>query len=177
MADPAKPANVTPISADSKLSDQQKRDQLRARIEAGEKRNEQRSFADQAKEAADTAFEFTRKHPFAVVGGAVVIGLAVGAMTKPGRRLGRRGGALAGLAADAAIAYGARLLDNANGAARFAGDRFEDFSDTAATAARGLGRNAAQKLDVAGDAIRATTRKAVRSGSLTARAVKNRITH
>ena len=42
--------NVTPISADSKLTDEQKRDQLRARIEAGEKRNEERSLGDQAKE-------------------------------------------------------------------------------------------------------------------------------
>ena len=59
--------NVTPISADSKLTDEQKRDQLRARIEAGEKRNEERSLGDQAKGVADSAIEFTKKHPLAVV--------------------------------------------------------------------------------------------------------------
>ena len=103
--------NVTPISADSKLTDEQKRDQLRARIEAGEKRNEERSLGDQAKEVADSAIEFTKKHPLAVVGGVLVAGIAIGAMTRRGRRLGRRGGAFATLAADAALAYGARMVD------------------------------------------------------------------
>ena len=93
--------NVTPISADSKLTDEQKRDQLRARIEAGEKRNEERNLGDQAKEVADSAIEFTKKHPLAVVGGVLVAGIAIGAMTRRGRRLGRRGGAFATLAADA----------------------------------------------------------------------------
>ena len=177
MADTAKPANVTPISADSKLSDQQKRDQLRARIEAGERRNEERTLADQARDAADTAVEFTKKHPYAVIGGAIAVGLAIGAMTRPGRRLGKRGGVLAGLAMDAALAYGARMLDNATNAAQLAGAKFEDLSDTAATTARGLRRDAAYKIDVAGDALRATTRKASRSGSRTARAIKTRLTH
>ena len=98
MADAAE-NNVTPISADSKLSDEQKREQLRDRIEAGEKRNEARSLADQAKDAADSAVEFTKKHPFAVIGGVLVAGLAIGAMTRPGRRLGRRGGTIAAIAA------------------------------------------------------------------------------
>ncbi len=96
MADAAE-NNVTPISADSKLNDEQKREQLRDRIEAGEKRNEARSLADQAKDAADSAVEFTKKHPFAVIGGVLVAGLAIGAMTRPGRRLGRRGGTIAAL--------------------------------------------------------------------------------
>ena len=90
MAETAETNNVTPISADSKLTDEQKREQLRAKIEAGEKRNAERSFADQAKDVADSAVEFTKKHPFVVVGGAIAIGLAIGAMTRPGRRLGRR---------------------------------------------------------------------------------------
>lgn len=177
MADTTKPASVTPISADSKLSDQQKRDQLRARIEAGEKRNEERTLADQAKEAADNAVEFTKKHPYAVIGGAIAVGLAIGAMTRPGRRLGKRGGVLAGLATEAALTYGARLIGKGANAAQFAGDKFEDLGDTAATTARGLRRDASYKLDVAGDALRATTRKAARSGSRTARALKTRLTH
>lgn len=177
MADTAKPANVTPLSADSKLSDQQKRDQLRARIEAGERRNEERTLADQAKDAADNAVEFTKKHPYAVIGGAIAVGLAIGAMTRPGRRLGKRGGVIAGLLTDAALAYGARLIDNAGNAAQFAGDKFEDISDSAATKARGLRRDAAYKLDAAGDALRATSRKAARSGPRTARAIKTLLTH
>lgn len=177
MSDTAETNNVTPISADSRLSDEQKRQQLRAKIEAGEQRNAERTLADQAKDAADTALEFTKKHPFAVVGGAIAVGLAIGAMTRPGRRLGRRGGVLAGLALDAALAYGARAMDGASNAAQLAGDRIEDFGDSAATAARGLRRDAAYKLDVAGDAVRASSRKAARTGSRTARAIKTRFTH
>ena len=97
MADTAE-TNVTPISADSKLTDEQKREKLRERIEAGEQRNEERTLAEQAKDAADSAMEFTKKHPFAVVGGVLLAGLAIGAMTRPGRRIGRRGGAFAALA-------------------------------------------------------------------------------
>lgn len=176
MADPA-PSNVTPISAESPLSDEQKREQLRARIEAGEERNEQRTLADQAREAADSAIAFTKKHPLAVVGGVLVAGLAIGAMTRPGRRIGRRGGVLAGLAADAALAYGARMIDGAVDGAQFAANRFEDFGDSAATTARGLRRDAAYKLDVAGDALRSSSRKASRKGSRAYRALRTRITH
>ncbi|MEX0342722.1 MAG: hypothetical protein AB3N06_09050 [Erythrobacter sp.] len=176
MADTAE-NNVTPISADSKLSDEQKREQLRARIEAGEQRNEERSLADQAKDAADSALEFTRKHPLAVVGGVLVVGLAIGAMTRPGRRLGRRGGVLAGLAADAALAYGARMVDTVLDGAQYAGDRIEDLGDSASTAARGLRRDAGYKLDVAGDALRSSGRKAGRKGSRAYRALRTRITH
>lgn len=177
MADTAHPGTVTPIGADTRMTDQQKREELRARIEAAEERNQRRTLADQARDAADGAIAFTRKHPLAVVGGAVAVGLAIGAMTKPGRRLGRRGGALAALAADAAVAYGARLLDNATNAAQFAGDRLGDLGESATTTARGLGRDAAYRLDVAGDALRATSRKAARGGSRAAQAIKTRLTH
>jgi len=176
MADAAE-SNVTPISADSKLSDSEKREQLRARIEAGEQRNEQRSLADQAKEVADTALDFTRRHPLAVVGGVLILGLAAGAMTRKGRRLGRRGGAFAGLAADAAIAYGARMIDGLVDGAQYAGDRIGDFGDSAATTARGLRRDAAYKLDTASDALRASVRKAGRKGSRAYRALRSRLTH
>jgi ElaB/YqjD/DUF883 family membrane-anchored ribosome-binding protein len=166
MADAAE-NNVTPISADSKLNDEQKREQLRDRIEAGEKRNEARSLADQAKDAADSAVEFTKKHPFAVIGG----------MTRPGRRLGRRGGTIAAIAADAALAYGARMIDSMADGAQFAGDRLEDLGDSAATTARGLRRDAAYKLDVAGDALRSSSRKAGRKSSRAYRALRTGIKH
>lgn len=159
------------------ITDQDKREQLREKIEASERRNEERSFADQARDAADEAIEFTKKHPLAVVGGAIAIGLAIGAMTRPGRRLGRRGGAFAAMAADAALAYGARFMDGAANAAEYAGDRFEDLGDSAATGARGLRRDAAYRLDVAGDAIRSKSRKAGRKGSRLARGVRTRLAH
>lgn len=177
MAKTQESSTVTSIGTDARLSDQDKRDQLRARIEAAEQRNEQRSLAEQAREAADTAVEFTKKHPFAVIGGALAIGLAIGAATKPGRRLGRKGGVFAGILADAALAYGARMIDNTTNAAHFAGDRLGGIGDSAATAARGLRRDAAYKLDAAGDALRSTSRKAAREGSRAAKAIKTRLTH
>lgn len=169
MTDPA-PTNITPISADSKLSDQEKRDQLRARIEAGEKRLEDRSITDHARDAADTAIEFAKKHPLATVAGAVTIGLAVGAMTRRGRELGRRGGSLAAYAADAAIAYGLSMVQGA-------GDRAEDFGDAAGTKARGLKRDATYRLDSMSDSLRTTGRKAGRKGSRTIRDLRSRFTN
>lgn len=160
--------NVTSISADSQLSDELKREQLRARIEAGEKRNEERSFADQAKEAADSAVDFAKKHPIATVAGAVAIGLAIGAMTSRGRQLGRRGGSLAAYAADAALAYGLSMVEGA-------GDKFEDYSDAASTQARRLRRDAGYRADAIGDVLRSSGRKASRKSSRTVRDLKARV--
>ena len=160
--------NVTPISADSQLSDEQKREQLRARIVAGEKRNEERSFADQAKEAADSAVDFAKKHPIATVAGAVAVGLAIGAMTSRGRQLGRRGGSLAAYAADAALAYGLSMVEGA-------GDKFEDYSDAAGTQARRLKRDAGYRADALGDVLRSSGRKASRKSSRTVRELKARV--
>lgn len=176
MADPVE-SNVTPISADSKLSDSEKREQLRARIEAGEQRNEERSFAEQAKEVADTALDFTRRHPLAVVGGVLVLGLAAGSMTRRGRRIGKKGGVFAGLAAEAALAYGARMIDGMVDGAQYAGDRIGDFGDSAATAARGLRRDAGHRLDAASDALRSSGREAGRKGGQAYRALRTRLTH
>lgn len=168
MAD-AVETNVTPISADSALTDEQKREQLRARIEAGERRNEERSITDQAKDVADSAIEFAKKHPVATVAGAVAIGLAIGAMTRRGRELGRRGGSLASYAADAAIAYGLAMIEGA-------GDRVEDLSDAAGTQARRIKRDAGYRLDSMGDSIRSSGRKASRKSSRTYRDLRNRFT-
>ena len=170
-------SNVTPISADSELTDEQKRQKLRERIEAGEKRAHERSFADQAKDAADNAIEFTKKHPVAVISGAIVLGLAIGALTRPGRRIGRKGGALAALAADAMMGYGSRFMDTAADAAQYAGDRFEDFGDTAATTARGLRRDAGYRFDIAGDALRTKGRRANRKSSRAMRHLRTRLSH
>lgn len=161
--------NVTPISADSKLTDEEKRQQLRARIEAGERRNEERSLADQARDVADSAIEFAKKHPVATVAGAVVVGLAIGAMTRRGRELGRRGGSLASYAADAAIAYGLSMIEGA-------GDRFEDLSDAAGTQARRIKRDAGYRLDSMGDTVRSSSRRASRKSSRAYRDLRARLT-
>lgn len=167
MADNAS-TNVTPISADSQLTDQEKRDQLRARIEAGEKRHQQRSFADQAKDVADNALEFAKTHPVATIAGGIAIGLAIGAMTRRGRDLGRRGGAWANVAGETALAYALAKLENL-------GDRAEDFGDEAEKQARRLRRDAAHRLDNASDALRASRRRARRTSSRALRDLSARL--
>ncbi|QKG71507.1 hypothetical protein [Erythrobacter mangrovi] len=155
-------------------TDEQKREALRARIEAAQQRNSERTLAEQARQAADEAIAFTRKHPLAVVGGVIFAGFAIGAMTKSGRKVGKRGSVLVNLALESAFAYGARMLQEALVTARDAGDRLEDIGDSAATTARGLRRDAAYKFDVATDAVRAKSRKVARKGSRAVRSLKER---
>ena len=62
------------------------RDELRAKIEASERRIAERTLADQAQEVAEAAVDYTRKNPLTVVAGAIALGVVIGAMTKPGRR-------------------------------------------------------------------------------------------
>lgn len=67
-----------------------KRDSLRARIETAERRNAERTLADNARAAASAASDYTRAHPLTVIGGALAAGLAIGLLTRPGRRMARR---------------------------------------------------------------------------------------
>jgi ElaB/YqjD/DUF883 family membrane-anchored ribosome-binding protein len=64
-----------------------RRDALRARIEAAERRNAERSLADQARAAADAAMDYTRANPLTVIGGALTAGLVIGLLARPGRRV------------------------------------------------------------------------------------------
>ena len=104
-----------------------KRDELRSKIEAGERRLAERTLADDAREAAEAAADFTKKNPLVVLGGAVALGLVIGLMTKPGRRA-----AVNAATGAANVASGA-----ASGAANAA-------SNAATGAAKGVG-NAAKK--------------------------------
>ncbi|WFL76982.1 hypothetical protein P7228_13430 [Altererythrobacter arenosus] len=152
-----------------------KREQLREKIEAGERRNEERSLADAAREAADSATNFVKQHPLATLGGAVVVGLAIGAMTKPGRRLTKRGGVLAGLIADAAIAYGISMIDKAGDVARDGQDRLEDLGDVLSDKARSARRDANYLAGSASDRTRSLARGASRKASRAVRDLKGRV--
>lgn len=159
------------------MTSDQKREQLREKIEAGEKRNEERSLADAAREAADTATTFAKEHPIAVVGGAVVVGLAIGAMTKPGRQLTKRGGVLAGLLTDAVIAYGISIMDKAGEVARDGQDRLEDLGDALGDTARSARREANYITGKAADRTRSAARGASRKAGRAMRGLKDRVTH
>ena len=104
------------------MASDNKRLMLSEKIEAGRKRLAEREIAQQAIEAAQAATGFVRKHPLATLGGAIGIGLAVGALTKSGRKLGKRGGILTGILIDAALAYGVKLIEQAAEAAKTKAD-------------------------------------------------------
>ena len=163
------------------LTDEDKRAELREKIGAAEQRNADRSVADMAKDAADTVTDFAKRHPLAAVAGAIGLGLAIGAMTRPGRRLTRRTGVLAAMAADTAMNYGLNAFDRAgtatSAAARSGSDGLQDLSESLSSAARSLRRDAAYRADVAGDALRGTKRRAGRKASRTMRDLRSRLNH
>lgn len=181
-----------------------KRDELRARIEASERRIAERSLAEQAQEAAIAAGDFARKNPLTVIGGAIAIGLVIGAMTAPGRRIAsnavkaassgaagltsgaakgvstavkNRGTALGTLIADAAIAYGVKLIDEAMDGARAGKDAAEDIGDSAAAKARALRRDAAYAAGSATDKGRTVAQKTRRRATRAVRDLTDRISN
>ena len=69
------------------MSTQEQRDELRRKIEESERRNEDRSIADMAREATDNATEFVKAHPILTVSVVALVGLAIGSRTSKGREL------------------------------------------------------------------------------------------
>lgn len=181
-------------------ADETRRDALRAKIEASERRIEQRTLAKRAREAADAATGYAREHPLTVLAGAVLIGLLIGAMTRPGRRavgriasgaaasVGGAAGAFGSAAsdvgsaatgrvarigttlADAIVAYAAGLLEEVIATARAGQDRIEDLSDESGTRVRRIKRDAAHFTAAAADDTRALARRTRRKA---ARAVRD----
>lgn len=138
------------------ISPADKRDALRAKIEASERRNAERTISDQAKEAAGAATQYVKENPMTVLGGAIAVGLVIGLLTKPGREAATKaakgtanavGGAASGAArsvgstaktqgskfgsllADAMVAYGIKLIDNALDAAKIGKDKIVGDDD------------------------------------------------
>lgn len=143
------------------------RDSLRARIEAAERRNADRTLADQARDAASAAADYTRANPLTVIGGALTVGLVIGLLTPPGRRVAQRvahsaTGAVSGAASsatsgakrlatsggsrigtllgEAAVAYIMTMIDDTLEAASTGRDRAGELTDAAGAKARGIGR-------------------------------------
>jgi hypothetical protein len=172
--------NLSPVRADGQ------RDSLRARIEAAERRNAERSLADQARAAATAAVDYTRANPLTVIGGALAVGLAIGLLTRPGRRVAGKalhsaGGAVSGAAAsatssvkgvakrggsqiglllgEAVMGYVMTMIDEAIEAARTGQERAEDLSDAAGTQARKIKSNAVQAAETAATSTKSLARK------------------
>ena len=175
-----RPVTTTKL-ADAPKTDEERRQALRERIEASKERQDERTLGDTVKQAGETVKDFAREHPFATVAGVLGLGLAIGAMTRPGRRAARRGGTLARIAGDAVAAYGLTAIDKigteTKHARRSGSDAFQDIGDTIGSTLRGLRRDASYRGDVVGDSVRASSRRASRKASRGLRDLRSRLTH
>ena len=158
--------DLSPFSTDGK------RDALRARIEAAERRNAERTLAVQAREAASAAVDYTRAHPLTVIGGALAVGLAIGLLTRPGRQLAHRvatgageavsgarssaasgvkrvavrsGSQLGTLIGEAVMSYVMTMIDEALDTARSGQERAADLGEAASSKVQEA-RSAAARL-------------------------------
>ena len=161
------------------------RDSLRTRIEAAERRNAERTLADNARTAATAGADYTRAHPLTVISGALAAGLVIGLLTRPGRRLaGRvvsgatgavsgaassagsgvksitaRGGSRIGtMVSEAAVAYIMTLIDDLIEAARSGQERAEEAADGLGTAAAKQARTFKANAEQAAGAAAGKTR-------------------
>lgn len=178
------------------------RDELRAKIEANERRIAERTLADEAREVASAATDYVKQHPLQVVGGAIALGLVLGLLSKPGRRAvgnaasgtaqavsgaasgaaktvssaaKKRGTALGTLLVDALVAYGIKLLDEALDGARNGQDRLEDIGDAATAKAREVKRDAEYVAGTAADKTRAMGQRTRRRATRAVRDLKDRV--
>ena len=90
-----------------------KRDALRTRIKASERRIAERTLAEQAAEAAQAATDYARAHPLQVVGGAIAVGVVIGLMTSPGRAVAHKAATGAASAVGNAASGTANAVGNA----------------------------------------------------------------
>ncbi|MEL6738112.1 MAG: hypothetical protein AAFY19_11925 [Pseudomonadota bacterium] len=178
------------------------RDELRAKIEARERRIAARTLADEARDAAQSATAYAKEHPLQVVGGAIVLGLVIGALTKPGRRAAvgaatgtanavggaasgaaktvgkaakKRGSAIGALLSDAVIAYAIKLIDEALNGARAGQDKLEDLGDAANAKAREVSRDAGYVAGTAADKTRAAGQRTRRRATRAVRDLAERV--
>lgn len=160
----------------------QKRKQMRDKIEAGERRNAERSLGDYAREARDGATSFVKEHPIATVIGGLALGAIVASLIPgPGKRLRKkataRGSALAAMLTELGVAYGASMLDSLGDAARAGQDKLEDLGDSVGDTARGLRREAGHLAGNAGDGARALRREASKKAGRSIRDLRARMSH
>lgn len=147
------------------MSTQEQRDELRRKIEESERRNEERSIADIAREATDNATEFVKTHPMLTIGAVALIGLAIGSRTSKGRELTGRAAGFADHLADLGMAYAGGMASRLGDATRHGGDRLVDFGDDVAFGGRAAKRNAHYFAERQKDAARHAGRRAARKAS------------
>jgi len=162
------------------MTTEDKRLELRERIEAGEKRNDKRmEFAQIAREATDGAIGFMKKHPVATVVGGVTLGLTIGALTPRGRKLGVKTGRSAGLIATAltelGMLYATKLIEKASETATAGKDNLEDLGDSVGSAARTARREVSYRVGSAADSATTIGKRISRKTGRTMRDLRGRI--
>ena len=150
---------------------EEKRQQLRDRIDAAQARNDSRAERSVGERFADAREDITgmvKDHPIAFIAGGIALGLAIGAMfpgspvRKVGRRAGRRAGAFAALASELAMTYGHKALDAADDARHSSRDRLSELGDYLSQNTRGLRADIARHADDAAAYTRSHGRSASR---------------
>lgn len=212
---PAPSVQRTPsdLSTNVPANDDAKRDALRQKIEASERRIAERTLGEQAKEAVDAAVDYTKANPLTVIGGAIAVGLAIGLMTKPGRRVaGKAASSAANVASDTAskvggvasnaagsaadtvktaaldrtnavwamiadtlVGYAIKLMDDSLGGPKAGKDKLEDLSDSAASKARSLRREASYMAGSVADKGRTASRRTKRRAERAVRDLTKRV--
>lgn len=157
-----------------------KRSQLKNKVAAGEKRNEDRgrtTIVDRAGEAAieakDKFTAFAKEHPVATVAGGLAIGILVSGLFKrsPTRKLGSKAAGLAAIGAEFALAYAQQALEAANEAGRVGASKLEDLGETLGGTARTAGRAGAERAGDLGETALSVSRDA---GKKLSKAIRNR---
>ena len=146
-----------------------KRTQLKQKVAAAQKRNEDRGrttivdrAGERAIEAKDKFTAFAREHPIATVAGGLAAGILISALFKrsPTRKIGNRAAkAASGLAAtgaEFALGYALQAWEAANEAGRASAEKLEEIG----TAARSARREAAGRASELCTAARSKTRGA-----------------
>ena len=159
------------------MSTQEQRDELRRKIEESERRNEERSLADIAREATDNATEFVKTHPILTVSVIALVGLAIGSRTSKGREMTGRAVGFADHLVDLGMAYAGGMATRLGDATRHGGDRLVDFGDDVAFGSRAAKRNAHYFAERQKDAARHAGRRAARKASRGYRDLKAYLPH
>ena len=111
------------------------RDDLRARIEAAEARQDARDVAlDDSDEELGTGDRLTmlaREHPMLLIAGGLAVGIAISTMIpkSPTRKYGKQAIGFLAMLTELGASYGREALDNAGDAGRNGKERLGELSD------------------------------------------------
>lgn len=164
------PAKPRAKKAAPTQNDADKREALRGKIAAGERRNSQRGFAD-------SAIDYVKANPLKAMAGVAVGALLIGALTRPGRRAGKKAGALAGVATEAALAYGLGLMETAGKAASKGQDKLAELGETVGPKARAWQATAAKEGSALSDYLVDAAKRSGKRAGKTIDDLRSRLQH